>query len=96
MNADNKNKIAYRFEVGQTYNHTFEGEARTSFLCTARDGDLVTLVEQGGKGRTFKDTAGKAETWNGYNECIPVGIIHEVDFTILDHIVAHDFLEGRE
>ena len=88
--------INYRFEIGHTYGHTFEGEPRATFLCTARDGDKITLKELGGKGRTFTGQATRAETWDGYNECLRVGIIPCKGYNLIDSIAAHDFLEAEE
>lgn len=89
---------AYRFEVGGTYPHQVGTERKYStFVCTAREGDAVTLVEQGGKGRTFTGEVSRAEIWGGYNECLRIGLIPCDDYNLVDSIPAHDFLlEGSE
>ncbi len=88
--------INYRFEIGQTYRHTFDDGTRATFLCTARDGDRITLEELGGKGRTFTGQATRAETWDGYNEGLKIGIIEDHGLRIIDYLVAHNFLEASE
>ena len=85
----------YRFEIGNEYKHKFSRERKRSvFLCTARDGDRVTLTEVGGKGRVFSGEVGRAATYDGYNECLEVGLIQLKHYNLVDHIVAHDFLEA--
>ena len=89
---------SYTFEVGRTYPHYTDRARgiRETYLCTARDGDTVTLAEQGGKGRIFKGTAAKAMTYDGFNECLRIGTVRDGSLAIADYVVAHDFLEGSE
>ena len=51
--------INYRFEIGHTYGHTFEGEPRATFLCTARDGDKITLRVRRKEGNPCKNPVGR-------------------------------------
>lgn len=98
MNANIEEQIAYTFEVGGTYHHQVGNERKYStFICTAREGDVIILEEQGGKGRTFTGQVSRAETWGGYNECLRIGIIPRKGYNLVDSIPAHDFLlEGSE
>ena len=88
----------YRFEVGGTYRHTFLPDCiRAEFICTARDGDEITLAELGGQHREFKGPVEKAAIWDGFNECLCIGTFQiEPNLRMVDYILAHNFMEASE
>ena len=89
--------LEFAFKVGGTYYHAFyPSEKRVKFVCTRREGNNVTLEEVGGKKRVFSGEVGRANVYGGFNETLKIGVIRFPDYTMVDSIVAHDFLHEGE
>lgn len=83
----------FRFKVGEVYKHKIGKEKITSmFVCTKREGNVVTLEEIGGD-RVFTGEVSKADIYHGFNECLKIGVIHCDGFDLIDSIGAKNFLE---